>query len=104
MARASAARRQIWRDAPRSGSRLGDHGVVATDAAALQTISGSGLKHMTVPNLPQETCRVRTRKKAHGRAMCRYLRRDAAVRGWARSLGDQSGPDQWNPLTGVRKR
>jgi hypothetical protein len=31
--------------------------VVATDAAAfLQTISGSGLKPMTVPNLPQETC------------------------------------------------
>jgi hypothetical protein len=46
--------------------------VVATDAAAfLQTISGSGLKPMTVPNLPQETCRVRTRKKAHGRAMGR---------------------------------
>ena len=36
--------------------------------------------------------------------MCRYLRHDAAIRGWARSLGDQSGPDQWNPLTGVRKR
>src|SRR6202011_1017393 len=52
-----------------------------------QTISGSGLKPMTVPNLPQETCRVRTWREAHGRAMCRYLRRDAAIRGWARSLG-----------------
>src|SRR3984893_15394048 len=34
MARASAARRRICRDAARRGSRLGDHEVVATDAAA----------------------------------------------------------------------
>ena len=73
-----------------------EQAIIDAFPGVFQMISGSCLKPMTVPK--QETCRVRTRRETHGRAMCRYLRRDAAIRGWARSLGDQSGPDQWRQV------
>ena len=58
-----------------------EQAIIDAFPGVFQMISGSCLKPMTVPNLPQETCRVRTRRETHGRAMCRYLRRDATIRG-----------------------